>query len=130
MSYTDPWGLEWEYSQSTGQLSHNGVPVGPAGYSGNGAGLNNPAMQGTPDVGPIPQGTYTIGPQYNNPHTGPGTMNLDPAPGTNTLGRTLLRMHGDNPFGNHSASHGCVIENRTNRNLVAHSGDNTLVVTP
>jgi len=125
----DPTGMEWEYSQSTGQLSHDGVPVG-TGYAGNGAGLNNPAMQNVPNVGPLPQGAYNIGPQHNNPNTGPATMNLNPAPGTNTFGRNAFRMHGDNAQGDHSASEGCIIMNRDVRNQVNNSGDTSLVVGP
>jgi hypothetical protein len=33
------------------------------GYSGREAGLNNPAMQ---DVGPIPVGTWSIGPAFTH----------------------------------------------------------------
>jgi hypothetical protein len=46
--------MSWTYKQSTGELDHNGAAIG-AGYSGHGAGLNNPAMQNVHDVGPIPR---------------------------------------------------------------------------
>jgi RHS repeat-associated protein len=127
--YVDLTGLEWEYSQSTGQLSHNGTPVA-TGYAGRGPGLNNPAMQNVPNTGPLPQGGYTIGGMYNNPNTGPKTMNLTPMPGTETYGRSAFRIHGDNARGDHSASHGCIILPRGIRDLINSSGDRSLVVRP
>ena len=72
----DPLGLDWVYSQSTGQITHvdsngNSTDVG-TGYSGHGEGVNNPEMQNVPSTGPIPQGTYAIGAQQLNT-TGTGT---------------------------------------------------------
>jgi hypothetical protein len=55
--------MPWSYSQSTAALFLDGALIG-AGYSGNSAGLNNPDLQNDPDVGPIPQGSYTIGPAF------------------------------------------------------------------
>jgi RHS repeat-associated protein len=75
MMGVDLWGLYWQYSQSTGQLTYVDdqtgahTPIG-SGYAGNGPGLNNPNMQNVPDIGPLPQGTYTIGPQQNNGNNG------------------------------------------------------------
>jgi hypothetical protein len=51
----------YTYSQPTGILTRNGATAGQ-GYSGHGAGRNNPAMQAARDMGPIPQGQYKIGP--------------------------------------------------------------------
>jgi hypothetical protein len=93
VSLTDPLGL-WTYSQSTGNIYDNNGNLVGNGYSGNGAGLNNPNMQSVPNTGPIPQGQYDIGPGHYSPHTGPNTMNLTPMPGSNTYGRDLFRMHG------------------------------------
>jgi RHS repeat-associated protein len=139
--YIDPFGLCWIYSQSTGQLTHVDASgkvdyTANGGYSGYGAGLNNPAMQnvsakqhGDP-AGPIPQGTYSIGPPHYSPNTGPMTMNLDPIKGTNTFGRTLFRIHGDNSAHNHTASMGCIIEPPNVRKRIADGHDNCLKVVP
>lgn len=117
--------MSWVYSQSTGEMSHNGSSW--VGYSGTGAGRNNPAMQDVEDVGPIPIGTYNIGGAYDDlGGLGPCVMHLDPAPGTNTFGRTLFRIHGDNP--EHDASHGCVILGPAIRHLISNSLDKVLVV--
>jgi Tlde1 domain len=95
------------YSQSTGSLT--GLPGSPtvAGYSGTGAGRNNPAMQAVANVGPIPQGVYEIGLPYYDGHLGPKVMALTPQPGTETFGRSLFRIHGNNAV--NDASHGCII---------------------
>ena len=125
-------------SQTTGQLTQvdsggNSTNAG-AGYSGHGDGVNNPASQNVPNIGPIPQGTYTIGPQQSNT-TGSGThlpnsMRLTPQNGTNTLGRAGFLIHGDNSRGDRTASHGCVILNPTIRNRIGSSGDPILRVVP
>jgi hypothetical protein len=100
------------------------------GYAGHGQGLNNPGMQNVHDVGPLPQGTYTIGPEHNNPHTGPATMNLTPDPANNMAGRDAFRIHGDNARGDQSASNGCIVLPRNARDNINNGGDNTLVVVP
>jgi hypothetical protein len=134
----DPFGLDWLYSQSTGQVTHvdsagNSTNVGN-GYAGHGEGVNNPAMQDVPSIGPIPQGTWTIQQQQNNRtgsgHNLPSSMRLTPANGTDTLGRSGFLIHGDNGRGNQSASEGCIILNRDVRNQIGNSGDNVLRVAP
>jgi uncharacterized protein RhaS with RHS repeats len=142
ISRIDPFGLEWIYQQSTGQLFHQpsdaagGGPPEPVGtgYSGNGQGLNNPAQQNVPSSGPIPQGTYTIEPQQNNTtgsgHTLPASERLTPDPTNQMYGRGGFLIHGDNSRGNQSASQGCVILDRDIRNRIGNSGDNSLRVVP
>jgi hypothetical protein len=139
--YIDPLGLCWLYIQSTGELLHldaNGFAdyFVNGGYSGYGSGLNNPAMQdvqakqeGDP-AGPIPEGSYNIGPQYYNQNTGPGTMDLTLPPGTTTYIRDLLRIHGDNDAHNHTASNGCIVEGPSIRKRIARSKDTCLRVVP
>lgn len=117
--------MTWGYKQSTGELTHNDSSW--KGYSGTGDGRNNPTMQNVPDVGPIPVGTWTIGEAYDDEHLGPCVMHLDPAPNTETFGRSLFRIHGNNAV--NDASHGCVILGPTVRSLIATSQDKTLVVT-
>ncbi len=134
----DPEGLDWIFRQSTGQISHidvegNTTHIG-TGYSGHGEGLNNPSMQHMPNVGPIPQGTYTIGPQQTNV-TGSGTrmpasMRLTPDPNNQMYRRGGFIFHGDNATVNQSASKGCPVANRDIRNQISNSGDNVLRVVP
>lgn len=111
LSYVDPTGLVCQYSQGTGTF----VCTNPAGqtyasctgYAGNGSGLNNPAAQNQQNVGPIPQGTYTVGGTTNR--RGPGTRPLTPDPANSMLGRSGFLLHGDNAARNNSASQGCII---------------------
>jgi RHS repeat-associated protein len=130
-SWVDPLGLRWEYNNQTGQISQNGNVVG-YGYSGHGIGINNPDMQVVNSVGPIPAGTYIIGPQQTNVtgtgKTLPASMRLTPFSTNEMSGRTGFLIHGDNANGNQSASEGCPILNRDTRNLIGASGDNLLDV--
>ncbi len=135
LNFRDPLGLYWEYSQSTGQMvyveNRTGVKsVLARGYSGHGAGVNNPNMQQVRSVGPIPQGSYVIGVARRSRNTGPITMNLDPTDGTNMFSRSLFRIHGDNRRGNRSASHGCIVLPPNARLRISRSGDNELRVIP
>jgi uncharacterized protein RhaS with RHS repeats len=143
LSLIDPTGLDWIYHQGSGQLQHtdsNGNTTNAgSGYAGYGPGLNNPAMQ---DVsgnrpnpsGPLPQGTYTIGPQQDNRtndgHNLPGSMRLYPDQNNEMFDRGGFLIHGDNANGNNSASEGCPIFNRNIRNQIGSSGDHTLRVVP
>jgi hypothetical protein len=120
--------MPWSYSQSTGNMSLDGAFVG-TGYSGNGAGLNNPALQNDPDVGPIPQGSYTIGPAHQDPEKGPVVMALAFDPANQMFGRDGFLIHGDNPAMNHTASKGCIILARNFRQQIAASPDRVLIVT-
>lgn len=118
---------QWTYSQTTGELAHDGQVEG-TGYSGTGNGRNNPIMQTVENVGPIPQGTYQIGPAYDEvPGLGPCVMHLDPIDGTDTYGRSAFRIHGDNV--RDDASHGCIILGPFMRHLIAASVDKVMVVT-
>jgi len=78
------------------------------GYSGHGPGLNNPAMEADPNIGPIPAGAWHIGAAADHPRLGPCAMRLTPV-GHDAHGRTGFFIHGDNADGNQSASHGCII---------------------
>lgn len=118
--------MTWQYRISTGTLKHDGVFEG-TGYSGlAGIWRNNPDMQAVVAHGPIPVGSYKIGPAYNHQHLGPCVMNLDPLPETDTHGRSLFRVHGDNA--RHDASHGCVILGPAIRHVMAQSAGDTLDV--
>jgi len=121
--------MTWTYQQSTGYLWQDQTFVG-TGYAGQGAGLDNPSFESVPDMGPIPEGYYSIGPSFNHPQCGPESMHLTPLEGTNTFGRDGFLIHGDNSSLNHTASHGCIILARNLRDLIAASPDRQLTVTP
>jgi hypothetical protein len=120
--------MTWTYAQKTGLLSRDGKPVAK-GYSGNTTGLNNPAMQETIGVGPVPRGNYTIGPPHTPvDHLGPLALPLYPAPANQMFGRVGFFIHGDNPAMDHSASDGCIIIDHADRQAIVNSGDTALVV--
>jgi len=120
----------WTYQQTTGKLSRDGTPEG-SGYSGFQAGKNNPAMQNVANVGPIPQGKYSIGaPQCVDspgPH-GPFILPLTPDSANQMFGRSGFLIHGDSIVQPGTASHGCIIMARLIRDAIAASGDQELTV--
>jgi hypothetical protein len=118
----------WTYAQKTGELQQDGKHVAH-GYSGAGAGKNDPAMQQVANVGPIPQGDWTIaGPPADTQDHGPYVLHLQPAPQTETFGRGGFLMHGDSIDSPGCASQGCVIVPRPAREQVWNSGDRDLKV--
>ena len=109
-----------------------------SGYSGKGAGVNNPSMEnvpgapGKPVAGPLPEGKYTMGKEQTNT-TGSGhklanSMRLTPDAGNNMHGRSGFLMHGGS--WNLTSSEGCIVVPDVNvRNAVGSSGTNQLTVT-
>jgi hypothetical protein len=121
----------WLYVQRTGYLFRDGSFVG-ACYSGNGAGLNNPAMQAVKSTGPIPVGLWTIiGPPYDDPVLGPHVLKLVPQAGTETFDRSEFRIHGDiiGKVGLFLASKGCIVAAPAVRLPIWDTGDRILRVT-
>jgi len=120
--------FSWTYAQKTGELEQDGKPVA-TGYSGSGAGKNNPDLQQVHNVGPIPQGDWTIaGPPLNTAEHGPYVLKLTPSADTPTFGRSGFLMHGDSKDSPGNASQGCVILPRAVREQVWKSGDPDLEV--
>lgn len=100
---------KWTWDQSAGAIAWEGKVIA-FGYAGKGKGKNNPDMQHVQKTGPIPRGLWRMTARINSPNTGPRTIVLEPEPGTETLGRSLFRVHGDNKT--HTASEGCIILGR------------------
>ena len=118
----------WTYSQGTGKLfDPDGVHVA-TGYSGKGRGKNNCELQHVRNVGPIPQGIYTIGQAYNSAKVGPFALPLTPDPSNDMGGRSAFLIHGDNKTG--TASEGCIILGRMVRDRLNYSAERLLKVVP
>ncbi|GAA3586081.1 hypothetical protein GCM10023078_12330 [Gibbsiella greigii] len=118
--------MSWEYNQSTGVLTHNRAFFSK-GYSGVGAGENNPAMERERSTGPIPKGHYRIAGSHDTVTR--VTIILQPILGTNTFGRDSFRIHGGKKSGAHTASQGCIIiDGVARRQQIINSGDTMLVV--
>lgn len=117
----------WFYVQRTGRLQFDGAAV-TFGYSGKGAGKNNPDMQHVKNVGPIPRGVYTIGKPYDSKLRGPFCLPLTPHPSNEMHGRSAFLVHGDSLKEPGEASHGCIIATRAARRKMHDSGDDLLRV--
>ena len=115
----------WTYLVDSGWLLN---PVGDhfaQGYSGAPGAVNDPTKQTIPDVGPIPEGMWSVGTPYDDANTGPYTLPLTPQEGTETFGRGEFKIHGDSiEFpGQQKASEGGIILARTVREAIAISVD-------
>jgi RHS repeat-associated protein len=129
--YIDPLGLCWVYSQSTGRLTHvdptGNVTNVATGYAGIGTGVNNPALQNVASTGPLPQGSYTVGPQKTNVtsdgHRLPASMRLIPDTSNQMFNRAGFLIHGPHANDQHNSSNGCPIFPRQVRDQIGNSND-------
>lgn len=117
----------WTYRQSTGELLDPTGEMVEVGYSGCGVCCNRPVAQSVSDAGPIPRGSYSIGPPRDDEQMGPFALPLEPHPDNEMYGRFGFYCHGDNET--HDASTGCVILSRACREEIAASACTTMVVT-
>jgi hypothetical protein len=107
------------YHQSSGQMFGSDPTAAPAvGYSGAGAYRNNPNMQAVAERGPIPRGTYDVGPPHDTQGHGPYVMTLTPHPDNEMFGRAGFLIHGDSIEHPGQASKGCIILSRSDRIMV------------
>ncbi|HEU5411778.1 MAG TPA: tlde1 domain-containing protein [Candidatus Acidoferrales bacterium] len=118
----------WLYEQSTGKLLSTESVFVACGYSGAGAGKNNPAMESVRELGPIPQGIYAIGAPFDSLEHGPFAMRLAPDAANEMFGRSGFLMHGDSREHPGCASRGCIILPLEARRAVAASADRELRV--
>lgn len=127
---SDPGGLTaYTYNQTTGEFY--GGNIYAVGYSGHGAGLNNPAAQDQANVGPIPTGTYTLSGAYSS---STGRPTFDTMPSSDTRGGfpedrnpDSFRIHADNSDHDFSASEGCIILDPSVRSQL-EAGDTVTVI--
>ena len=117
----------WIYEQTNGHLWRNGKQVA-TGYSGFGAGKNNPVMESVKGVGPIPVGLWFIGRATSSPASGPVTIKLQPGFDTETYARSGFEIHGDSKEHAGCASHGCIILPHEAREQIVKSDELALTV--
>ena len=124
---------KFTYEQKTGNFfkqdsKGNSIFI-ERGYSGFEEGKNNPTMETVHNVGPIPRGNWIIHSIIQRtPLHGPLVLPLEPAPGTETFGRSGFLIHGDSIVEPGKASQGCIILSRDTRIHIGSSGDSTLEV--
>jgi hypothetical protein len=122
--------MNFTYHQSTGELYYGNNLIG-IGYSGMPPrGKNNPAAQDQHNVGPIPQGWYSIGPPHDTASHGPFVMALTPDANNKMFGRAGFLMHSDSISHPGHASEGCIVISTEVRRNVWDSGDRRLNVVP
>jgi hypothetical protein len=126
------------FQLSTGEIRLNGVLLG-TGYSGAEGFINDPGATGLVGQGPIPIGDWNIQGPVNSLETGPFSLPLVAASGTETFGRSLFLIHGGlagepvdsptiTPGGRRTASHGCLIAGPDIRHQIANDSDHLLRV--
>ena len=82
------------YHQATGEIATNDGGFVAFGWAGNGLGKNNADMQEVHDVGPLPRGSYRVGPwEAQHPDLGPLVAHLEQIEGE-TFGRSGFYFHG------------------------------------
>lgn len=114
--------MKLTYVQRTGRLRDETGIVLWTCYSGNGPDMNNPASQGLVGRGPLPCGTYRVGPPHEPvDHLGRLAMPLVPLDERKMEGRSGFFLHGDNSRMNHTASNGCIIAGPSARQAVANA---------
>lgn len=118
-----------KFSQSSGVLQFGTIQVN--GYAGRDEGKNNPAMQNVPNVGPLPQGHYTIeiDNPFQHPRCGPYCLRLIPDESNDMFGRSGFLIHGDSIDAPGTASHGCIIVPQYIRRALVATGESRLEVT-
>jgi hypothetical protein len=120
--------MPWTYQQSSGVISGFGEVLYRDGYSGKGAAKNKAHMERVSFSGPIPKGSYVIGPPHFSPNVGPYTLDLTPTRHTNTYGRTDFKIHGDKKGDPGNGSEGCIVLPLRIRQQIWASGDHMLEV--
>jgi hypothetical protein len=103
------------YSQTRGDVTNDeGEVISSGWYAGGNMGaspaaVNNPAYQYERDVGPLPQGVYTMSPLHTVPRIGP-CIALTPNDLAVMHGRGGMLLHCDNRSRSpQSSSEGCAV---------------------
>lgn len=111
------------YEQSTGKLTDAPKNADPTrlgtGYSGHPPHVNDAEAQALKARGPIPRGRYRVSHPWEHVRLGPVAMFLVPFVANDMQGRSGFFIHGDNSYGNNTASHGCIILPRRIREEIA-----------
>jgi hypothetical protein len=122
----------WAFNILAGQLLKDGILIDGDVYSGEfPEGFNDSSKEAVPDVGPIPEGFYTIcGPPYSDTEHGPYILRLEPDPDNVMHGRVGFLLHGKPlpPADIRSGSKGCICAKYKTRMRVYQSGDTRLQV--
>lgn len=119
--------MTWVYDVKSHTFTRNGESY-TADYAGATGYKNDPSQECVANSGPLPRGTYTIGPPQNSAHTGKYTLGLTPATTNNMCGRFAFRIHGASSRRPLDSSEGCIIARLSIRKSIWASGDRELIV--
>jgi hypothetical protein len=97
------------------------------GYSGA-YGFGSPEFQQDHNVGPLPQGKYTIEKAIDSPTLGALALPLTPDPENEMFGRSGFFIHGDDSKWPGHSSDGCIVLGPAARQAISASGDTELRV--
>ena len=118
----------WVYESSSGSTFRPDGTLLCVAYSGHGDGLNNPAMQAIPNIGPIPTGEYTLSPFFTHPRLGKLVARFMPKSDNDECHRSGIDLHGDNQYRDHTGSEGCVVMDEPYRLEISQSLDTDWLV--
>lgn len=120
--------MTWVYKVSSHKFYLNGTYKFDGLYSGRPGFMNDSANECISGKGPLPRGTYTIGPAFSHPKTKALTMRLKPFIENQMCGRDGFMIHGNNAAHPTEASDGCIILGISHRKEINDSSDKILVV--
>lgn len=109
-----PW-----FVQKTGNFYDDKMNKIGTGVSGHPPGTNNPDWEKQRGVGPLPVGTYHIGPAFSHPHLGPVVMALGPDDSNHMYSRSGFFIHGFSATHYDYSSDGCICLERTAREAIS-----------
>jgi hypothetical protein len=121
------------FESSTGRLFDLNQKFIATGYAGgnkgqNREGINNPKLQNVHNIGPLPEGIYTMGDPVEGSHLGPLAIPLTPDSNNQMFGRSDFYVHGDHIGAPGTASDGCMIFAHDIRTLLSQSDDKQIQV--
>ena len=122
------WLFTISRSTRNTKLTKDGIFVSNECYSGSldGDGYNNAALSHVKNVGPLPEGMYTIeGPPYDHKEKGPYVLRLQPYSSNEMFNRDGFLIHGKPlpPRDINSGSDGCICADHATRMRIYQSGD-------
>ena len=124
--------MPWTYEIASGRLWNDGYFYA-RGYSGAPGHVNNTDDQALVNLGPLPEGDYTLEAPIDSEKLGPLAIPLVPDETNQMYGRSGFFIHGDSKEhpGLECASEGCPIFSSMVRQVIAKGiarGDNRLRV--
>ncbi|AST78601.1 TPA: DUF2778 domain-containing protein [Citrobacter farmeri] len=120
--------MPWVYKINAHSFYLNGRYQFDARYSGRSGFKDDSVNECVRNNGPLPRGTYTIGPAFFHVRARAWTMRLTPYPENKMCGRDGFMIHGESSAHPGEAFDGCIILDLPYRKVIAASSDKILVV--